>query len=95
MGSASDDEFEGLSCRWVLDPEAVASWWMRARERDEVGDRGPKETDLAVGRLGDPSLEWIGEGVAVEGGVKVIPPGKYQLGPRGVTLERKESKGNV
>lgn len=62
---------------------------MRASEREEVGDRGPKETDLAVG-LGDPSLERMGEGVAVEGGVKVTPPASDQPRSNWVTLERKE-----
>lgn len=54
-------------------PVALAVWWMRASERDEVGDRGPKETDFAVGREGEGERDCRGEGVSVEGGVWITP----------------------
>jgi len=54
-------------------PVALAVWWIRASEREEVGERGPKETDFMVGPEGDDERELRGEGEAVERGVWITP----------------------
>lgn len=76
-GSVSDEEVEGWlyegSWLWVSAPVALAVLWMRANEREEVGERGPKETDFAVGLEGEGERELRGDGVAVEGGVWITP----------------------
>lgn len=75
----SEDEVEGwmdgswMSWLWVSVPVAAAVLWMRARDLDEVGERGPKETDFIDGREGEGERELRGEEVAVEGGVWITP----------------------